>query len=206
MRSSGSPGAARIGAAVTKKTLILAASAALLVSACAKQEPVKVTTGAGKRFVPLVVDASTNVGVSPSIVMDADGNPFISYLGYQSNPKPGQIPEARPVTLPLVPAVLFANQQQDYWSVGGVSTQDDNLTQKQGETAQPLDNAATAAAVSSGGVLSVVWTDKNGLEYAADSNGTFTPETVAKGTGISGPSVAIFCDTSPLIFVVLSSV
>lgn len=176
---------------MSKRALVLVSAMAVLAAACAKQQPAKLSLGAGARFVPQVVDSITDVGVSPSIVVDGEGNPFISYLGYQSIPKEGAIPEARPVTLPLVPAVMFANAQDGYWNIGGIAELDDGLTKEDNGTAVQIDNAATDAAVDASGMLSVVWTDSKGLEYAMDSAGQFEPELIAKGSDIRGPSVAV---------------
>ena len=108
----------RIGAAVSKRAPILVSCLVLLATACGGGLPkTDVDLGSGRRFVPQVVDSITNVGVSPSVALDADGNPVIAYLGYPSVPKAGEIPETRPVTLPLVPAVMYATEKDGAWTV-----------------------------------------------------------------------------------------
>jgi plastocyanin len=172
----------------------------VLATACSSAEPqADIDLGAGKRFVPQVVDSITNVGVSPSVTMGPDGNPVITYLGYQSVPGPGEIPETRPVTLPLVPAVMYASEKDGAWTVGAVQQLDDGITQDVGGNAVPLDNAAVAGAVDTSGALNVVWIEKNGLMFAKDEGGQFVPSTVVKGSDITGPSIAVDSSGVPWI-------
>ena len=183
---------ARIGAAVSKRISLLVSCLVVFATACSSAEPqADIDLGAGKRFVPQVVDSITNVGVSPSVAMDPDGNPVITYLGYQSVPGPGKIPETRPVSLPLVPAVMYASEKDGVWTVGTVQQLDDGITQDVNGNAVPLDNAAVAGAVDSSGALNVVWIEKNGLMYAKDEGGQFVPSTVVKGSDVRGPSIAL---------------
>jgi plastocyanin len=59
---------------------------------------------------------------------------------------------------------------------------------------------ATAIAVDAGGVHHIVWTEGGNLRYANNSEGPFSePETIAEGTGASGPSIAVGADGVPLV-------
>lgn len=186
---------------MSKRFPLLVSCLLLLATACRSAEPAAdVDLGAGKRFVPQVVDSITNVGVSPSVTADADGNPVITYLGYQSVAKPGQISETRPVSLPLVPAVMYATEKDGAWTIGTVQELDSGLTQDVGGNAVALDNAAVAGAVDPSGVLHVVWIEKKGLMYAKDVGGQFVPERVVKSKAtLSGPSIAVDAAGDPWI-------
>lgn len=177
---------------MSKRALIAAAVVSFVAAACSGGSEPEFSLGAGRRFVPQVVDAVTDVGRSPSIVLNGAGEPAISYLGFNSIPQEGEIPEARTIEMPLVPGVLMANAQAGYWNVTGVVEQSDALVDEpDAEQQTPYADASTATAVDDQGALHVAWIDREGVRYAADAGGRFEPETVVEGKDIYGLSMAV---------------
>ena len=172
----------------------------LLVAGCGSQkpgsEPVKIA------FVPQTVDFLDDVGYSPSLVVDKDGSPFLSYLGFthvqtKAEKKAGVIPPARPVTAPRLPAVLVATQVNGIWSRDAAVQSSDQAT---GPKVPIGRSDQTATAADQNGTQHVVWTEKNGLFYSNDSSGSF-PDTPTKITGspVTGPSIAVDSSGTPWI-------
>ena len=56
----------------------------------------------GRQFVPMVPDSIDNVGIAPSIAVDGQGLPSISYFGFPAKLAEGDIPVARPVGSPFL--------------------------------------------------------------------------------------------------------
>jgi plastocyanin len=164
---------------------------ALLVAACGSQKPgsqaVKVS------FVPQVVDFLDDVGYSPSLVLDKEGNPYLSYLGFThvltaKEKKEGVIPPLRPVTAPRLPAVLVATQIKGLWVRGAAAQSSDQATGPK----VPIERSdQTATAVDPTGVQHVVWTERGGLFYANDEGGEFPDEATKVAGGATGPSIAV---------------
>ncbi|MFN2544735.1 MAG: hypothetical protein ABR600_09250 [Actinomycetota bacterium] len=133
---------------------------------------------------PEAVDTLSDTGRSPSIAVDADGLPHLAYLGLNEKLAEGEIPPARPLTLPIIPAVLTANfSKEGLWDHGSVvATQN---------TADPLPLKKTdlvAIAIDPRGNRSVAFTEKGELHFAVESGGDFgAPEKIASGsfTGLS---------------------
>ncbi len=190
---------------MSRKALIsVLAVAALIGAACAKQAPPTLNQGSGERFVPSVVDYAKDVGASPSIVLDGEGNPMVAYAGFNQVLAEGEIPDTRPLHLPAVPNILFADIQGDgYWNVGAIAWQreagedpngDPNLVETTGQEPDvqetPLPNVGVSATVDGTGSVHVVWTDKEGVKYANDSGGDFEPLTIARSPMAFGASIA----------------
>jgi plastocyanin len=173
----------------------------LLLAACGSKTP----PPAHERnpgFVPQVVDFLDDVGLSPSIALDKDGNPHISYLGFvqvltPAELKAGKIPPARPLTAPLLPAVLVSSQQKGIWTHG-------TAAQSSGQATGPKVKISradqSAMAVDDDGAQHVAWTELTGLFYNDDSSGSFPdePQQVAKGYPF-GPSIALDQSGKPTV-------
>jgi len=177
----------RIGAAVTKKLWSCALAVGLLAAACGSRapgaQPVK------SSFVPQTVDFLDDVGRGASIALDADGNPHITYIGLIEKLAPGEIPPARPVTAPALPAVLVANEKDGLWTRGFVVQTDisaPNLPKI------PLTaSSSTALAIDGAGVSHTVWTETRGLFYSTapkDSQDFADPTAITQGYA-SQPSI-----------------
>ncbi len=200
--------------AVSRKALIsVLAAAALVGAACAKQAPPTLNQGSGERFIPSVVDYARDVGVSPSIVLDGEGNPMVAYAGFKQVLPEGEIEDTRELHLPAVPNILFADVQGDgYWNIGAVAWQrepgeaptgDLNLVELSGEEPDvkqtPLPTVGVSAAVDETGSVHVAWTDKEGVKYANDSGGAFEPTTVARSSMAYGASIATDAAGAPWV-------
>jgi hypothetical protein len=189
-----------------RRYLSLVALLAVVLAACSSATSATFDSGKGKRFVPMVVDWPENVGLHPTMSVSSSGQPFVSYLGYMAKLGSQQkIPESRTLAFPPVPNVMYATQSAGVWSLYGIAKANvtagaligaDNLTttpptaNNGGET--PIPNALQASAVDSTGMVHAVWTDSAGLEYAAQSSTGFSkPKPIAKGTDISGASIAV---------------
>lgn len=202
-------------AVVLKKLIPSLLAVALLAAACTGSTPstVPLTTGEGRRFIPSVVDWSKNVGMSNSVVIDGEGNPFISYLGFEQTLAEGEIADSRPLYLPAVPNVMFADTQGDgYWNLGEVSwirepasapTGDPLLVEEpetEGAASSPLPTVGTAATTDSKGVIHIVWTDAEGVKYATNSGDSFAPQTIELAPGASGASITTIEDVPWIAF------
>ncbi len=81
----------------------LACILAVLAAACGGAIPAaEVQTPEGRQFIPLVPDSIDNVGLAPSVAVDAQGLPVISYFGFPAELEEGEIPVARPVGSPFL--------------------------------------------------------------------------------------------------------
>ena len=109
----------------------LACILAVLAAACGGAIPApEVQTPEGRRFIPLVPDSIDNVGLAPSVAVDAQGLPVISYFGFPAVLEEGEIPVARPVGSPFLTtedgddagAVLLASVTPDQiWTRGAIA-------------------------------------------------------------------------------------
>jgi hypothetical protein len=173
----------------------------LLVAACGGSQP-PASERVSVSFVPQNVDFLDDVGYSPSLAVDEDGNPYISYLGFthvqtKEEKKEGVIPPARPVTAPRLPAVLVASQLRGIWNRGAAVQSSDQAT---GPKVPIGRSDETATAVDPNGVQHVVWTQKNGLFYSNNEDGEFPDEgTKVAGADATGPSIAIDSSGTPWV-------
>ena len=54
----------------------------IMAAACATPTPPSVTFGSGNRFIPQVADFLDDVGLDPSVAVDPQGTPYVSYFGF----------------------------------------------------------------------------------------------------------------------------
>lgn len=171
--------------------MLLLTALAVIAPACARGEisvqPVDVDENT---FVINVADFEGDVGRGLSLTTDAEGNPHMSYLVFEDPQKAGATPAPALPGAPELPAVKHAHV------VGGAWTR---TIVAEGVEADPSADA-TAIAVDPDGIHHIVWTEGGNLRYANNSEGAFSePETIAEGTGASGPSIAVGADGVPLV-------
>lgn len=146
-------------------------------------------------FLPQDVDFIGNIGISPSIAVDGKGIPHLAYIGLEETN--ADIPVQRPISAPIVPAVLTASQAGNGLWTHGAAIQSKTGT---GAKTIPLTKIdTTALTVDEAGHSFVVWTQKGSLYYSDDTTGSFSePAMVAPGV-LSGPSIALGPGSNPLV-------
>jgi plastocyanin len=179
---------------VSKRLLFGLIPLVLVAVACAPPPPPTFPLASGQ-FLPQAVDFLSDTGRSPSIAVDSDGLPHLAYLGLNQKLKKGEIPPARPVTLPMIPAVLTATlTKSGVWNYGDVIATEDQ--------AKPLKLTAkdeVALAVDTSGNGHVAFTEEGVLKYAVQSGGSYgTPEKIATGK-VVGLSIAVDSKGTPWV-------
>ena len=162
----------------------LACILAVLAAACGGAIPAsEVQTPEGRTFIPLVPDSIDNVGLAPSVAVDAQGLPVISYFGFPAVLEEGEIPVARPVGSPFLTtedgddagAVLLASVTPDQiWTrgavaqpretPGGVPVPFEPVEELSLASLTPADAAGTDIAIA-GTDIHAVWTTDVGVFY-----------------------------------------
>ena len=91
-----SPSVASGDPATRGRLTVAVASLVLLAVACggAIPEP-EVEVPQGRQFIPMVPDSVDDVGLAPSVTVDGEGLPTISYFGFPAKLVEGAIPVAR---------------------------------------------------------------------------------------------------------------
>ena len=178
----------RVGfGAVARRSALLAIVLGLLGVACAPPGEPAIPVSAGQHWLTQTVDFLSDAGRSPSLALDPVGLPHLAYLGLNQKLKPGEISPARPLTLPVIPAVLVSSLTKDgVWNHNAViATQNvaSPLPLKKGDL--------VAIAVDGQGNEHVAFTEKGALQYAAQSVGSYgTPAKIAAGKFV-GLSIAV---------------
>jgi plastocyanin len=198
------------------KLAVALVAAAIVGSACAPQSaPPNIPVNfAGASYLTQVVDQVYDVGRSPSVTLDSDGNPSATYLLLAPHLKKGAIPPPLLANTPQPPSVVIASQSGGLWtrrnvtpnaSGGGKGTATE-IADKSGL----YDGQSTVAmAVDPDGFHHVVWSTPSGLFYAKDDKvplkGDQTtlafngPPTQIVKTPVSGASIATSDDDTPWI-------
>ena len=194
----------------------LACILAVLVSACGGAIPApEVQTPEGRRFIPLVPDSIDNVGLAPSVAVDAQGLPVISYFGFPAVLEEGEIPVARPVGSPFLTteegddagAVLLASVTPDQiWTrgaiaqpratPGGVPVPFEPVEELSLASLTPADAAGTDIAIA-GTDIHAVWTTDVGVFYGLGP--PFENEPVEETGGAGAPSIMVDGAGSPIV-------
>jgi plastocyanin len=179
----------------------------VLLVACGAPPAGEVDLGSGRRFIPQIVDSIDNVGLQAAVALDADGVPFVTYLGFPAVLAEGEIAVTRPVGAPFVPGVLLANQAKGVWNRGAVAMYQDPpdrvsvpfgpATVESLSDATALNMNGTDVAVGADGTIHAVWAGPDGIWYASGSD-SFTAEQVTKqlpsvsrAGPIGWPSIAV---------------
>jgi hypothetical protein len=80
----------------------LACLLAALTVACGSIPGPEVQAPKGRQFIPMVPDSIDDVGLAPSVAVDSQGLPNISYFGFTADLVADEIPVARPVGAPFL--------------------------------------------------------------------------------------------------------
>ncbi|MGH2642047.1 MAG: cupredoxin domain-containing protein [Actinomycetota bacterium] len=112
----------------------LALALIVLAAACGSIPPSEVEAPQGRQFIPMVPDSIDDVGLAPSVAVDAEGLPTISYFGFPAQLEEGEIPIARPVGSPF----LTTEDGDDAGAVLLVSLTPEQIWNR-GAIAQPRD-------------------------------------------------------------------
>ena len=179
---------------MTRKLWSLPLVLAALLAACAPPAT-PVFPLSARSFQPQTVDWLSDVGRSPSIAVDSSGDPHLAYLGLNQKLKKGEIAPARPLSLPMIPAVLTATlSKSGVWNYGDVIATEDQ--------AHPLllnRGDDVALALDSQGNGHVAFTEKGVLKYATQSGTTYgTAQKIATGS-VKGLSIAVDSKGTPWV-------
>jgi plastocyanin len=112
----------------------LALALVVLAAACGSILPSEVEAPQGRQFIPMVPDSIDDVGLAPSVAVDPQGLPTITYFGFPAQLEEGEIPIARPVGSPF----LTTEDGDDAGAVLLVSLNPDQIWNR-GAIAQPRD-------------------------------------------------------------------
>lgn len=171
---------------MSRKPALLALVLGLLAAACGRPPEPELELGSGRTFVPVVVDAVSDVGRFPSVAVDAQGQPVVVAFAFEEATGPGQLPETRPLDAPTVPAVVIDARRDGSWVRGGVAmAADAPVAVPFGpETVEALSSMApgnvngTDVAVDGNGGLHVAWVADTGVWYASGDGTSFSVERV----------------------------
>jgi plastocyanin len=188
----------------------------LLAAACGGALPTPEVKGpTGRQFIPMVPDSIDNVGIAPSVTVDGEGLPNISYFGFPATLVPGDIPVARPVGSPFLQtedgtdagAVLLTSLgPEQIWTRGavaqprksppGVPIPFEPAADPSLSTLTPARAKGTDIAIS-GSDIHAVWTGNTGVWYGVGP--TFEIGAVEKTPEAGGPSIVVDGSGSPIV-------
>ena len=174
---------------MTGRLAILLTALAMVTAACSDVPHAEFEAPEG--FVPFVADSNDDVGLGNDIAVDLEtGAPYVSYFGFEAKLEEGEIPVARPVGAPFIPAVEVASVAEDgAWTLGAVAQAEEfpNVPVPFGPThVQSLksldpDNAnGTAIAVAEGGTRHVAFATNDGIWYAESTDTSSSAEPISK--------------------------
>ncbi len=203
---------------VSKRLLAAAAVLTLVAVACSAEASPSVDFGSGVRFVPVVADSLDDVGLGSSVAVDAQGNPYVSYLGFPKELAAGQVATQRPIGTPSVPAVMVAGifpdglfdrgaLVMDAAAPAGVSVAFGPVVPEEGFGLTPRNSNGTALAVGGDAAVHVAYTDARGVWYARTIQGgsTSLEQVFDYGTAllnagpIGRPAITLDGDGSPWV-------
>jgi len=188
----------------------------LLTAACGGAPPTPEVKGPqGRQFVPMVPDSIDNVGIAPSIAVDGQGLPSISYFGFPAKLAEGDIPVARPVGSPFLQtedgtnagAVLLTSLSPDQiWTRGAVA----QPRESPGGVPVPFEPAADPSLASltparakgtdiaiTGTDIHAVWTANTGVWYGAGPSFEIGP--VEETPEAGAPSIVVTGAGTPMV-------
>jgi Cupredoxin-like domain len=194
----------------------LALALVVLAAACGSIPPPEVEAPQGRQFIPMVPDSIDDVGLAPSVAVDAQGLPTISYYGFPAQLEEGEIPIARPVGSPF----LTTEDGDDAGAVLLVSLNPDQIWNR-GAIAQPRDTpsgvpvpfepaaepslasltkaraAGTDVAIA-GSDVHAVWTTDQGVWYGIGPT-PFEIGAVEETPEAGAPSVVLDAAGAPIV-------
>ncbi len=197
---------------------VVASLVVVLTAACGGIPAPQVKVPGGRQFIPMIPDSIDDVGLAPSVAVDGEGLPNISYFGFTAPLEEGEIPVARPVGSPFLQtedgkdagAVLLASLTPDQiWTRGavaqprespaGVPVPFDPAAEPSLATITPARAKGTDIAIS-GADIHATWTVDTGVWYGvgpAFEVGPVeeTPEAGAPSIVVDGSGVPIVAYT-----------
>ena len=169
----------------------------------------------GRQFIPMVPDSIDDVGLTPSVAVDGEGLPNISYFGFPATLEEGEIPIARPVGSPFLQtedgkdagAVLLATLTPDQiWNRGavaqprespaGVPVPFEPAAEPSLASLTPSNAKGTDIAVA-GTDIHAVWTADTGVWYGVGPS--FEIASVEETPEAGAPSIVLDDSGSPIV-------
>ncbi len=206
---------------MSRKVLPSAFVLSILAAACATPTPPSVTFGSGKQFVPQVADFLDDVGLGPSVAVDAQGTPYISYFGFLAELKEGEIAPTRPIGSPTLPAVLLDSTKDGIWTRGAVAMQASipNVSVPFGpatvapvKSITPQSVNGTSLAIDPSGGFHVAWAADTGLWYAESLDTAFSASLLQpmkprlqRAGPLGSPAVAVTSSGTPWVAFILTT-
>src|SRR6266542_2297585 len=193
----------------------------IMAAACATPTPAGVTVVSGKQFGREGADFLDDVGLGPSVAVDAQGTQYISYFGFLPELKEGEIAPTRPIGAPTLPAVLMASTKDGVWTRGAVAMQASipnvsvpfgpaTVRQVKSMTSQNVNG--TALAIDPSGGFHVAWAADSGLWYAESTGTSFTvtllqamSPSLERAGPLGTPAVAVTPSGTPWVTFMLTT-
>ncbi|MGH2681132.1 MAG: cupredoxin domain-containing protein [Actinomycetota bacterium] len=194
---------------------MLACLLVVLTAACGNIPEPQVQAPEGRRFIPMVPDSIDDVGLAPSVAVDAEGLPTISYFGFPAQLEEGEIPVARPVGSPFLStedgddagAVLLAELTPDqFWirgavaqpreSPAGVPVPFEPAAEPSLSTLTPARAKGTDLAIA-GADIHTVWTVNTGVWYGVGPSFDIGP--VEETPEAGAPSIVVDAAGLPIV-------
>jgi plastocyanin len=196
------------------RSLVLAL--VVLATACGSIPPSEVQAPEGRQFIPMVPDSIDDVGQAPSVALDSEGLPTISYYGFPAQLEEGEIPIARPVGSPFLTtedgddagAVLLVSlTPEQIWNRGAIAQPRETPT----GVPVPFEPAAEPSLASltkaraagtdvaiAGSDVHAVWTTDQGVWYGSGP-APFEIGAVEETPEAGAPSVVVDGAGAPII-------
>jgi hypothetical protein len=195
---------------------------AVVGAACGSIPSPEVRTPEGRQFIPMVPDSIDDVGRAPSVAVDAQGLPSISYFGFVAQLAEGEIPVARPVGSPFLTtedgdgagAVLLASlTPEQIWTRGAIAQPRDTpsgvpvpfepAAEPSLATLTPARAAGTDLAIA-GADVHAAWATDTGVYYGLGPS-PFEIGLVEGSRGAGAPSVAVDDTGEPIVAYTLAA-
>ena len=194
---------------------VVASLVVFLGAACSSIPSSEVGQPEGRQFIPMVPDSIDDVGLAPSVTVDPEGLPAITYFGFTASLEEGEIPIARPVGSPFLQtadgddagAVLLASlSPSQIWNRGAVAQPRETptgLTVPFGPATEPSlasltppDAKGTDVAFA-GTDIHAAWTVDTGVWYGVGPDFEIGPVEATPDAG--APSIVVDGAGAPLV-------
>jgi hypothetical protein len=197
------------------RTAVVASLVVLLGAACSSIPTSEVEGPQGRQFIPMIPDSIDDVGLWPSVTVDAEGLPAITYFGFTAPLEEGEIPTVRPVGSPLLQtedgddagAVLLASlAPSQIWNRGAVAQPRETpagLTIPFGPATEPSLASLTPPAAKgtdiafAGTDIHAAWTVDTGVWYGLGPDFEIGP--VEETPNAGAPSIVVDGAGAPLV-------
>jgi hypothetical protein len=197
------------------RTAVVVSVVAVLGAACSSIPRSEVGQPEGRQFIPMVPDSIDDVGLAPSVTVDPEGLPAITYFGFTAALEEGEIPIARPVGSPFLQtaegddagAVLLASlSPSQIWNRGAVAQPRETPTgltvpfgpATEESLASLTPDAAKGTDVAFAGTdIHAAWTVDTGVWYGVGPDFEVGP--VEETPEAGAPSIAVDGAGAPLV-------